>query len=124
MENNLNDIREWLVIVNPNAGKQKGKKDWKKIKKALKQEGFNYEAVFTEHRDHAVYIAENQINKGYKKIIVVGGDGTLNEVVNGVFHQKRFPSHEILIGMITLGTGNDWGRMYHIPVNYKKVEEL
>ncbi|MCD6565837.1 MAG: diacylglycerol kinase family lipid kinase [Bacteroidales bacterium] len=112
---------KYLVIVNPNAGKCKGKKDWEKISGLLKKEGFVFEPVFTKQRHHAVELSRENIEKGYRKIIVVGGDGTMNEVVNGVFGQKKVPVSEIILGMITVGTGNDWGRMFDIPVNYTEA---
>jgi diacylglycerol kinase family enzyme len=45
----------------------------------------------------------------------------MNEVVNGIFMQKRYPTTDISIGMITVGTGNDWGRMFNIPGGYRKA---
>jgi diacylglycerol kinase (ATP) len=120
---NQEDIQEnrWLVIVNPNAGKRKGEKDWPEISALLNEAGFNYIHEFTEHRDHARTMTEKYIMQGFRKIIVVGGDGTMNEVVNGVFRQDRFPTNEIILGMIMVGTGNDWGRMFCIKENYKKA---
>ncbi len=115
---------EWLVIVNPNAGRKKGEKDWPEISKLLDEAGFTYKALFTEHRDHAVFMAEEHINQGYRNIIVVGGDGTLNEVVNGIFHQKTCPTTEVILGMIMVGTGNDWGRMYNIKEKYSKAVKI
>jgi YegS/Rv2252/BmrU family lipid kinase len=111
----------WLVIVNPNAGKRKGEKDWPTISALLTEAGIEFVHVFTTHRDHAVSVAEDHINQGFRKIIVVGGDGTLNEVVNGIFRQQAVNSTDILIGMIMVGTGNDWGRMYRLNVKYKKA---
>jgi len=111
----------WLVIVNPNAGKRKGEKDWPQISALLNETGFDYNAFFTTHRGHAMDLSEQLVPEGYKKIIVVGGDGTLNEVVNGIFRQTRFPTDEITIGMIMVGTGNDWGRMYNIREKYGKA---
>lgn len=117
-------INRWLVIVNPNAGVGRGKKDWKDIRELLISEKFEFDAVFTERKYHAIELTKQNIEKGYCKIIVVGGDGTMNEVVNGVFIQKRVPSTEITLGMITIGTGNDWARMYAIPLKYKKAVEV
>jgi len=51
----------------------------------------------------------------------VGGDGTMNEVANGVIQQKVCETTEITLGMITVGTGNDWGRMFGIPTNYREA---
>jgi len=49
----------------------------------------------------------------------VGGDGTMNEVINGVFAQKRIHTTEVMLGMISVGTGNDWARMFNIPADYE-----
>lgn len=111
--------KEWLVIVNPNAGLRKGEKDWKKISGLMVEHDIRFRSIFTEHRNHALLLAEKYINMGFRNIIVVGGDGTFNEVVNGIFNQKKYPTTEINLGLIPVGTGNDWGRMFHIPEKYK-----
>jgi len=118
-----NNLHDWLIIVNPNAGKGNGKKEWQNISDAMQRSGVHFKHVFTQHRNHAENFVKDEINNGYKKVIVVGGDGTLNEVINGIFNQKRFPTHEIQIGMITVGSGNDWARMYNIPRHYKEAIE-
>lgn len=112
-------MEEWLVIANPNAGRRKAEKDWKQISSLLVKNDIPFKSVFTEHRDHAVKLSRKYIEAGFKKIIVVGGDGTFNETVNGVFGQQRFSPDEITLGMIPVGTGNDWARMFHIPFQYK-----
>lgn len=116
-----NSNEKWLVVVNPNAGKGKGRKDWHMISGLLEKEGIQYERVFTERRSHAIEVTHTFIDKGFRKIIVVGGDGTMNEVVNGVFNQKNVPVSKIILGMITVGTGNDWGRMFGISTDYAKA---
>jgi YegS/Rv2252/BmrU family lipid kinase len=116
---------KWLVIVNPHAGSMKCQRDWPKIKAHLEEEKFNMDIFFTERKYHGMQMTQNLVDeKGYKKIIAVGGDGTLNEVVNGIFKQKRFKTEEVVIGMITVGTGNDWARMYDMPESYKKQVKL
>ncbi len=112
---------KWLVVVNPNAGSGKARKDWPLIRQLLENWGFAFKDVMTRARFDAIGVAREHIEKGFRKIIVVGGDGTLNEVVNGIFLQHQVPTTDISIGMITVGTGNDWGRMYHIPFKYKKA---
>jgi YegS/Rv2252/BmrU family lipid kinase len=114
---------DWLVIVNPNAGRKKGYQDWPIIKSHLEQNSFNYFEVFTESPGHAIDISREYIEHGVKKIIVIGGDGTMNEVINGLFRQSKFPTTSVVLGMITVGTGNDWGRMFNIPSGYAEAIE-
>lgn len=114
---------KWLVIVNLAAGGGKSGRDWDHIAGLLSKHGFDYDAEYTTRRLHAMVIARNKIHEGYKRIIVVGGDGTMNEVINGVFAQKSIPTTEIMLGMITVGTGNDWARMFDIPTEYEAAIE-
>ena len=117
-------MNNWLVVVNPNAGAKKGEKDWPKIAELLKENGIEYVAVLTTHRGHAIDITRQYIEQGFIKIIVVGGDGTLNEVINGIFLQDKYRSTDITVGMIMVGTGNDWGRTFGIPLKYKEAIKL
>jgi YegS/Rv2252/BmrU family lipid kinase len=121
IEKSIKLIDKWIVLVNPHAGTGKGKKDWDKINEYLSLSGIEYETYDTKHRDHALELTSKFIKKGYRKFIVAGGDGTLNEVVNGIFIQKNVPTEEFLIAMIPVGTGNDWCRMFDIPFDYEKA---
>lgn len=115
---------KWLIIVNPNAGARRGIKDWPEISRLLLAAGLEHEVIFTEHRDHAQAIAIEVIGKGYRNIAVSGGDGTMNEVMNGIFLQRSVPPADIILGMIPVGTGNDWCRTFGIPFGYKESVEL
>lgn len=115
---------KWLVIVNPNAGKGRGGNDWNIISGLLHKAGLAFESKFTERKGHAIQITVESINAGFRKIITVGGDGTLNEVTNGVFLNTVCPTYEITIGHIPVGTGNDWGRMFGIPGDYSGAVEI
>ena len=115
----------WLVVVNPNAGRRKGLRDWEKISDNFSRYGLRYHAIFTERPGHATEIVTEQVDRrGFRRIVVVGGDGTMNEVVNGVFRQKRYKTTDITLGMITVGTGNDWGRMFGIPADYEEAVRI
>lgn len=111
----------WFVIVNPVSGGGKGLEDFPKISHLLRENGIEHDPVFTEHRHHATELTVEAANRGYRKIIVVGGDGTLNEVVNGLFIQKQCEPKDILVAVIAVGTGNDWVRTFVIPRNYTKA---
>ena len=110
---------DWIAIVNTAAGGGKTRKDWPLIAQILQREGIPYEPFFTDRRLHASIIARNKIREGYSRIIVIGGDGTMNEVINGVFAQKRVHTTEVMLGMISVGTGTDWARTFHIPSDYE-----
>ena len=75
---------KWLMIVNPNAGVKKGTKDWPKILRILQEEKVDFDFRLTTCKGHAIEITAEAIAGGYRNICVVGGDGTLNEVLNGV----------------------------------------
>jgi len=116
--------KAWLVIINPNAGNKKGQKDWEKISSALNRYKIDFVPVFTEYQQHAIELCKQYINKSFVKIIAVGGDGTLNEIVNSIFLQNKYPVSEITLAAISVGTGNDWGRMYNIPADYVEAVKV
>ena len=112
---------KWFVVVNPTSGGGKGLTDFPHISKLLRDNDIRHEAVFTEHKHHATALTVQAINAGYRNIIVVGGDGTLHEVVNGLFIQKSVQPKEVTIAVISAGTGNDWIRMFGIPTRYSEA---
>jgi YegS/Rv2252/BmrU family lipid kinase len=113
--------RDWLVIVNPNAGNGKGKRDWNKISSLLKAHSIIFEAIFTDSKKQAIRLSAEGISAGFRNIISVGGDGTMNEIVNGIFNQDSCPTTDITLALIPVGTGNDWGRMFGIPLLYESA---
>lgn len=119
-----NDTNEWLVIVNPNAGNGRGKKDWNKIDDLLKKANISFSVYFTEKKGHAIELSREAAEAGFRKIITVGGDGTLNEVLNGVFSNNSCQPTDIVLSLIPVGTGNDWGRMFGIPLDYPKAVKI
>ena len=111
----------WFVIVNPVAGSGRGLIDFPQISRLLRNDDIRHDAVFTEHKHHATELAVTAANQGYRRIIVIGGDGTLNEVVNGLFIQKAVEPREMLLAVIAVGTGNDWVRTFGIPQHYSEA---
>lgn len=111
----------WFVVVNPVSGGGRGLGEFPKISRLLRENGIEHDSAFTEHRYHATELTVEAANRGYRNIIVVGGDGTLNEVVNGLFIQKQCAPKEILLAVIAVGTGNDWVRTFSIPRNYTAI---
>lgn len=108
----------WMVIVNPKAGSGRGLKDWPVISNQMYNNGIEFTCVFTEHKYHAIELTVKAINDGFRNIVAIGGDGTVHEVVNGIFIQKAVPTTFISLAVIPAGTGNDWIRMYGISKTY------
>lgn len=111
----------WLVIVNPKAGSGRGLKDWPIISNQMYNSSLRFTCVFTEHKYHAVELTVKAINDGFRNIVAVGGDGTIHEVVNGIFIQKKVPTTDISLAVIPTGTGNDWIRMFGISKTYSEA---
>ena len=111
----------WFVIVNPVSGAGHGLKDYPQIAKLLRDNDIYHEAVFTEHKFHATELTVEAVVRGFRRIIVVGGDGTLNEVVNGLFIQKQCAPTDIHLAVIAVGTGNDWVRTFGLPSHYSEA---
>lgn len=111
---------KWFVIINPVSGGKKGPKLWYKIKPLLDEEGISYEIAITEFIDHASQLIKNAIVNGYSNFIVIGGDGTANDVVNGILDSGTDPE-KITIAMLPAGTGNDWVRTIG---KYASIDEI
>lgn len=112
---------EWYVIINPVAGSGAGLDDWPTISKLLRDNNIYHDYVFTEYKHHATELAVEAVNLGYRKIIVVGGDGTIHEIVNGLFIQQQAATQDVLLAVIAVGTGNDWIRMFGIPRKFSEA---
>ena len=117
------DIRGelWGVIVNPYSGKRQLAKDWIKIYRLLKKADIRFDEQLTAYPGHATEIAKNMVEHGYKHLLVVGGDGTINEVVNGVYTSNTDYKSEITLALVPYGTGNDWARYWKITRNYRQL---
>jgi YegS/Rv2252/BmrU family lipid kinase len=101
------------VIVNPAAGARKTYRRWPEIQNYLRQGGLSFDYVMTEGSGHATSLAREAASDGCRFLVAVGGDGTVNEVVNGLLTSKN-PSITTL-GIVSTGTGNDLIRSLGIP---------
>ncbi len=113
--------KRWLTIVNPISGRGRGLLDWPVINSLLREAGIEFDAYFTQRKFHATELVFAGIEMGYRQIIVVGGDGTLHETVCGVMMQKFVATTELTIGVVAVGTGNDWARNYGLPLTYSEA---
>ena len=80
----IKHLSQARVIVNPVAGAGRTAKKWPQIKALLKSIGLRFEHDITEAPGHAIELARSAVGKGYQLVVSVGGDGTINEIVNGL----------------------------------------
>lgn len=110
------------IIVNPVAGAGKTLKLWPAISSLLDTLNLAYDPVFTDYPGQATLLAQEAVNNGCQTIVSVGGDGTLNEVVNGIY-RCGFPKN-VSLGVISTGTGSDYIRTLHLPVDYHQSARI
>ncbi|MDD5748263.1 MAG: diacylglycerol kinase family lipid kinase [Actinomycetota bacterium] len=111
-----------MMIINPVAGTGKAFKIWKELKCTLQDLALDFDYRFTEDVEHAIEIASEVSRSGYGLIGVVGGDGTLFEVVNGVLASAN--GNRPAIGLIPTGRGSDFSRSVGIPHDWLMAASL
>jgi YegS/Rv2252/BmrU family lipid kinase len=114
-------VTSWFLIVNSSSGNSSFHKKWKRIQQLLTSYNITYSFSFTQYSKHELLLVDEAIKQGFRKIISVGGDGTLHHVVNGIMRQRYIKTSDINVGVIPIGTGNDWIKTYHIPNDIKKA---
>lgn len=96
----------YTFIVNPNARSGLGHKIWSSLEEVLKEKNVEYEVLFTKYQHHATKLVHKLTSTGEEcTIIALGGDGTINEVVNGIQDISK-----VTLGYIPIGSSNDFAR--------------
>lgn len=106
---------DWYVVINPASGGGRAGRRWPALGRALSAAGVSHEAVLTRHPGHATSLVQEALAAGYRRMLAVGGDGVLHEVLNGVMEQSQVPASAVCLGAAPLGSGNDWARGHAIP---------
>lgn len=101
------------VIVNPAAGAGKTAKEWPRIMSLFQQHGLRFEHELTGGPGHAVELARLAALDSYDMVVSVGGDGTINEIVNGIYTSGNIQN--TTLGIISTGTGGDYIRTLGVP---------
>jgi YegS/Rv2252/BmrU family lipid kinase len=105
------------LIVNPVAGAGKTAQRWPAILDYLQHQEFDFDSQLTEFPGHAVELARSAAQNGYKLIVSVGGDGTINEVVNGLYESDSM--NNAMLGILNTGTASDYIRTVGVPRDFK-----
>ena len=112
---------KWGVIYNPKAGTRKVQKRWKEIKAYMDSKGVSYDYVQSEGFGSVERLAGILANNGYRTIVVVGGDGALNDAINGIMLSNAEDKENIAIGIIPNGIGNDFAKYWEMSSEYKEA---
>jgi len=110
--------QHWAIIINPKSGKKRFRQQMKYLFETLKREEIHFEYKVTKFAGHAVKIAKLFAEKGVQNFLVLGGDGTISEVINGIFSADIEQTSSLKIALIPRGTGNDWGRFWGLTSDY------
>lgn len=109
----MTDKMEWAFIVNPVAGSRFASTYADKVKEMIQHYDVKAEVTFTKDKGHATDLAADFASKGFRYIVAVGGDGTVNEVARGLVGKKN-----VVMGVISAGTGNDFNQVLGFPERF------
>jgi diacylglycerol kinase (ATP) len=103
------------LIVNPAAGGGTADRAVPSIERMLRELGVTYDLVHTERPWHAAELARQAVRDGYAVVVAVGGDGTSNEVLNGLMQAKQSKEGIASMGVLCVGRGNDFAFGVGVP---------
>lgn len=111
-----------LVIVNPVGGNGRVGRSWPELRAALDRVLDRWDNQFTLGPGDATRIAREAVGEGYEMIVSVGGDGTMNEIVDGLVTmndagEPKVLNPEMIVSPVRLGTGGDFARLLGLPVH-------
>lgn len=113
-------MADHLVIVNPVAGRGAGERVIPRIVRLLREHGISFDLVRTERPWHAAELARQAVVSGYRRVVAVGGDGTSNEVLNGLMAAREAGEGEAAMGVLCVGTGNDFAYGMGVPLDLEE----
>lgn len=105
-------------IINPKSGEKKTAKFIRSIKHYCEFFKIDFSVSITKGKRHAIELADDAVNHGFRTIVAVGGDGTLHEVIHGLVGKK------LTLGVIPFGSSNDFARGLNIPRDIKKAMQI
>ncbi|MBP8925024.1 MAG: diacylglycerol kinase family lipid kinase [Pseudomonadales bacterium] len=110
-------MEHWYVICNPVSGRRSGHSNRRRLEHGLRAVGIAHEIALTEYPEHACELARAACRNGWRRIAIAGGDGTAHQVVNGILGSGIGDLAQMMLGVLPLGTGNDWARTLGVPAD-------
>ena len=118
---------DWYIIVNPRAGSGKTMSLWVPAERKFHELGIEFTTAMTDHKRHATMLAHEAALAGYRKFLAVGGDGSLHETLTGIARycdESGTPSEDFTLGVMPIGSGNDWIKSLGVPNDLDAVSRL
>ena len=119
--------RDWFFIVNPHAGSGKTMQEWVPAEQQLHKLGIPFSTAYTDYKRHATALAFAAASEGYRRIMAVGGDGSVHETFNGIMQwcdEHKVSPEEFTLAVAPIGSGNDWIKSLDTPHDVGKVMEM
>jgi diacylglycerol kinase (ATP) len=113
----------YFIIVNPVSGRGLGEKSIPRIKAFCESHNINYTLICTERPWHAAELAEQAAQEHYDVLVCASGDGTFNEALNGLMRARAAGFNHTALGVISIGTGNDFAGGVGIPTTLEESLE-
>lgn len=108
----------WFAVLNPVSAGGRGCRDRARIEGALRAAGIDYELAVSERDGHAVELAAEAVRAGHRRLLAIGGDGTLHQLLNGALTDGAMAAPGLSFGLLPVGGANDWARAHRIPKQY------
>jgi diacylglycerol kinase (ATP) len=103
-----------FVVVNPRSANGRTGREWRAIERALGAAYPHMSVAFTRARREATQLTRNALREGHHEIVAIGGDGTINEVVNGFFDEAGPIAPDAVFSYVTSGTGGDFRKTFGV----------
>lgn len=112
----------WGIIYNPKAGSRKTQKRWNEIRDYMESRGVLFDYLQSEGYGSVERLSRMLANNGYQTIVIVGGDGAINDAVNGIMTSSVSCKEKIALGIIPNGIGNDFAKYWGLDEDdYKQA---
>ncbi|MGD9106958.1 MAG: diacylglycerol kinase family lipid kinase [Desulfobacterales bacterium] len=118
------DFPKIAFIVNPHAGNGSTGLNWSYIEAVARDRLGHFETYMTQRPNDAVMFAEDAVAKEAGLLVCVGGDGTLNEVINGIMMHEESIRSTVTVGFVPNGTGCDFAKTLPIPQNLEHAVDV
>jgi YegS/Rv2252/BmrU family lipid kinase len=112
------------IILNPRAGSGLGERELPQLRRLLKDRNLEYDLTCTTEIGHAAKLAAEAARDGFKVVVAAGGDGTSNEVINGLMEGRDTSVNSPALGVISLGRGNDFAHAIGIPTALEEAIDV